>query len=83
MSGRRRREREPNAADRTVAPASVDTATERARVNEYVRRVCETKGESAEPVLDGTEYVRYLTVGRHKRAPVARRRSGDGFDEVF
>jgi hypothetical protein len=62
-------------------PAS--TGDSRAAID-YVRRVCETKGSTGEPALDENEYVRYVTVGRHKRAPVARRhRSGDRLDEVF
>ena len=59
------------------------TGDSRAAV-EYVRQVCETKGSTEGPVLNDDEYVRYLTVGRHKRAPAARRhRSRDRLDEVF
>jgi len=51
----------------------------------YVRRVCRVKGTGDGPTLDENEYVRYLTVGRHKRVLSTRRRarSGDRLDEVF
>lgn len=51
----------------------------------YVRRVCRVKGTGDGPTFDENEYVRYLTVGRHKPALPARRRvrSGDRLDEVF
>lgn len=51
----------------------------------YVRRVCGVKGTSDEPAFDENEYVRYLTVGRHKPILPGRRgvRSGDRIDEVL
>jgi hypothetical protein len=52
---------------------------------DYVRHACGAKGTGDGPTLDENEYVRYLTVGRHKPVLPARRRgpSGDRLDEVF
>jgi hypothetical protein len=55
------------------------------RATAYVKHVCGAKGQSDEPAFDESEYVRYLTVGRHKPVLPARRPSvsGDRLDEVL
>jgi hypothetical protein len=55
------------------------------RATAYVKHVCGAKGTSDEPAFDENEYVRYLTVGRHKPVLPARRPSfsGDRLDEVL
>lgn len=65
----------------STLPVSLDTD----RATAYVKHVCGAKGTSDEPAFDESEYVRYLTVGRHKPVLPARGPSfsSDRLDEVL
>jgi hypothetical protein len=72
-------------AESANALGTLPVALDHDRATGYVRHVCGAKGTSDEPAFDESEYVRYLTVGRHKPVLPARKPtfSGDRLDEVL